>query len=149
MKIAFFHILENVKKIKSILRYSAASITEDGIYQNISPKKAFDLITNQNDDRDIVILDVRSEYEYQHSHISGSVLLDFFSDAFIPKLEKLVREKTYIVFCKIGVRSKWTMELMKKMGFNKVYNIVGGEDQWTKDSLPYVYVDILKTVGGQ
>ena len=43
----------------------------------------------------------------------------------------------YLVYCKVGVRSKLAQKTMKKLGFRKVYNLVGGTLLWDEEGLPF------------
>ena len=47
------------------------------------------------------------------------------------------KRKTYVVYCKVGGRSKIAQKLMMKLGFQKVYNITGGTLLWEEDGLPF------------
>ena len=49
------------------------------------------------------------------------------------------KEKTYLIYCKLGARSKVAQKVMKKMGFSAVYNIVGGTILWEEEGLPFAY----------
>jgi rhodanese-related sulfurtransferase len=127
------------KKLDELISYPDGFQVVDGAYYDISPKEAYILIKKKEEDNALTILDVRTDGEFNNTRIPGSVQLDFFSAAFKEKLEKLDRRKTYIVFCKVGVRSKFAMDLMEKMGFQKVYNVDGGEDRWSAEGIPYGY----------
>ena len=63
--------------------------------------------------------------------------MDFFSKSFKDDLFLLDKNKIYIVICKVGIRSEITMNLMKKMGFKEVYNVLGGDDRWIAEEIPY------------
>src|SRR5688572_4896322 len=45
-------------------------------------------------------------------------------------------EKTYFVYCQAGGRSKSAYEIMKKEGFNNVYELNGGISEWQSSNLP-------------
>jgi 3-mercaptopyruvate sulfurtransferase SseA len=56
---------------------------------------------NQNDP-DFVIIDCRTPEEYAGGHIEDSVNIDYRSDAFGDELEKLDRDRTYLIYCRSG-----------------------------------------------
>jgi len=85
-----------------------------------------------------VLLDVRSLQEHEQEHIEGSAHLDFHSPSFMQDLEGLDREKTYLVYCMVGVRSRNTLAAMKALGFKEVYEIQGGIRAWHLEGLPLV-----------
>jgi len=64
--------------------------------------------------------------------------IDFFSRSFKDDLFLLDNNKTYVVICKVGIRSEIAMNLMIKMGFKEVYNVLGGDDRWIAQETPYI-----------
>ncbi len=125
--------------LEKFLEYPEGFRIESGAYQDISPFETYELIKKHENDPDFVVLDVRTENEFKNSRIPDSVLIDFFSDSFKGILDCMDRKKTYVVFCTVGGRSKLVMNLMEKMGFKKVYNVVGGEERWMIEEIPYGY----------
>ena len=80
---------------------------------------------------DAVIVDVRTEEECANGTIPGSINLDIYKgQGFIYMLEELNPSKTYFVYCHAGGRSAQACGIMRQLGFEKVYNIVGGISQW-------------------
>ena len=47
------------------------------------------------------------------------------------------KSRTYLVYCKVGGRSKIVKKLMQRFGFQTVYNIVGGTLLWEEEGLPF------------
>ena len=95
------------------------------------------MIQEHGQDQNFVVLDVKTEGEYLKNHLPNSKLFDFFSPSFKDELFRLDKNKIYIVICKIGIRSEIAMNLMKKMGFKEVYNVLGGDDRWFAEEIPY------------
>ena len=79
-------------------------------------------------------VDVRTPEEYAAGHAARSVNipLDTLPDN-LPRLEK--SEPVYLI-CQIGQRSKEAADLLKKAGFNNVFNVTGGLDAWQAAGLP-------------
>jgi len=50
-------------------------------------------------------------------------------------LEKLDKEKNYLIYCKSGRRSSKVLEIIKDLGFTQVYNIKGGFEGWKSANL--------------
>ena len=67
-----------------------------------------------------VILDVRTEKEYETGHIAGSqnISLGTIRERFI----ELDPDKTYITVCSHGLRSVKVENILKEKGFKNVYN---------------------------
>lgn len=104
--------------------------------QDISPEEAYELIQRNKESPDFIILDVRTPTEFEESHIDDSILLDFKSSDFKPKLKDLDKNKTYVVYCRSGRRSANSVNLMNKLGFKAVYNMMGGIIAWNGSGLP-------------
>lgn len=85
---------------------------------------------------DNVILDVRTPEEYSEGHVKNSKLINVFSDNFEDEVSKLDKSKTYFVYCKSGVRSNKASNIMTDLGFEKIYNILGGIEGWQMNNLP-------------
>ena len=79
---------------------------------------------------DAIILDVRTEFEYQSGHLKNAVLLDFFSPTIQEDLGKLDKSKYYLIYCRSGARSYSACDYMNKSGFAKVANMMGGILSW-------------------
>ncbi len=83
-----------------------------------------------------VLLDVRTPEEYAQGHIAGATLLDFHSPDFQQKLRELSQEKTYLVYCRSGRRSKGACEQMRQLGFTSIFDLQGGIQAWQNASQP-------------
>jgi len=90
--------------------------------------KAFE--KNLAEDKEAVLLDVRTPMENQMVRIPNSVLVDLNSPLFIQEIEKLDRKKSYYVYCRSGNRSFHAGNYMLKVGFEKVYNLEPGIIGW-------------------
>lgn len=109
-------------------------------YQDISVAQ---FITQINKNRaaknnDMVILDVRTENEFAAGFIKSATHLDFYLPTFKTSLDALPKHKTYFVYCHSGGRSANAMALMQAMGFQTVYNLLGGITAWKAASYPVV-----------
>ncbi len=78
----------------------------------------------------IVLLDVRTEDEYVRGHIPNAINMDFYNPNFKTDIKKLDKDKSYLIYCAAGGRSKKTSRLLKDNGFNKVYNLQQGFNNW-------------------
>ena len=97
-------------------------------YDNIDAATCAELMANESP----VMLDVRSPQEKVDGDIEGSILINLFDPNFATEIEKLDKEKTYVVYCRSGNRSKTACSLMAKKGFNKLYNLKGGIFGWNQ-----------------
>lgn len=103
--------------------------------KNITIEEAQILIEKNKDNPNLIILDVRTSNEYMGEHIGDAINIDFHSETFKEDLNKLDKEKIYIVHCQIGGRSSKALDIMKGLGFKEAYNM-GGITQWKERGLP-------------
>jgi rhodanese-related sulfurtransferase len=73
---------------------------------------------------DTVILDVRSAYEFNPSHIKGAVNIP--APDLRTRYTELDINKPIAVICTTGIRSGMACSILKMNGFKKIYNVTGG-----------------------
>ena len=82
-------------------------------------------------EKNAVILDVRTVQEFETSRIPNSKNIDFYNpQKFLQEIEKLDKDNSYYVYCRTGIRSANSCQLMSELGFKKVYNLLGGIVKW-------------------
>ena len=109
---------------------------QDGIITALSAKEAASLIENHRGNPDFVILDIRTPAEYQSGHLKDAILIDYYSKSFMENIGRLDRDKTYLVYCRSGNRSARSMDLFKKLQFQKIYHLSSGINSWYAAGLP-------------
>ena len=117
---------------------SITGIINEKKYEDITVKEAYSLIQDNKENNNFVILDVRTPQEYASGHLENTVNIDYNSPTFQDSLASLDKNKTYLVYCQTGNRSSKAIELMKKLDFAKVFNMVGGIVEWLNNELPTV-----------
>lgn len=95
-------------------------------YQNLDNKT----FAEKMKDTGVVVLDVRTQDEYDHGHIHSAMQLDFYNPNFKSSLDTLNKNKTYLVYCAAGGRSSKTCKMLKERGCDKVYNLEHGFNKW-------------------
>jgi monothiol glutaredoxin len=75
------------------------------------------------DREQLLVIDARTEDEYQEGHLAEARLLDA---ALIDGLEKLARSVSLLFYCNNGVRSRRAAEHYSKAGYHTVYCLLGG-----------------------
>jgi len=76
-----------------------------------------------------IVIDVRTPEEFEEGHlIKSDYNYNFLSGEFEEKMQGFDKSETYYLYCRTGNRSGQAMEIMKKAGFENVYNIGGFED---------------------
>lgn len=82
-------------------------------------------------DKDAIILDVRTEEEVDEGYIPNAIHLDIHkSQEFIDGIKKLDTDKNYYVYCRSGARSGQACSIMNSLGFENTYNLIGGFSEW-------------------
>jgi rhodanese-related sulfurtransferase len=93
-----------------------------GIKQ-ISPKEL-------DQKKGVMILDVRTDKEYEQGHIPGAIHIPFSDIG--EKIKKLKKDKELVVFCQNGSRSIWAIKRLMGMGYKNLYNLKGGYHAWKR-----------------
>lgn len=79
--------------------------------------------------RDVTLLDVRTEFEYNWFHIEGAESRPDMAYA-IKDFEDIDSAKPIIVICMTGHRPPIVAHRLKKHGFKNVYNLLWGMWAW-------------------
>ena len=111
-------------------------ITAIQAIKDIRVKEVYDLIGKNKDNQSFIIIDVRTPEEFANEHIENALNLDYYSEKFRDELNKLDKEKTYLIYCRSGNRSGKALSIMKELAFREVYNMLGGIIQWKAEGYP-------------
>ena len=78
---------------------------------------------------EVIILDVRSEEEYNSGHIENSILIPI--DKLEEEAENILNDKNkkILVYCRSGHRSKKASNILLEKGYTNVYDF-GGIKDW-------------------
>jgi rhodanese-related sulfurtransferase len=94
---------------------------------NVNPETFAKMI---KENPEAIILDVRTIEEYTTFRIPNSIVIDIYNSSFGKKIDELDRSKIYLIYCASGVRSLNACKQMKKLGFEKVFNLKNGILSW-------------------
>jgi len=108
------------------------------IIEDVTLEEAVALIEDNRYNPNFVIIDVRTPEEYARGHIEKAINLDYYSETFAGELDKLDKDKTYLIYCRSANRSGKALDMMAELGFAEVYNMLGGMVQWERTGLPTV-----------
>ena len=114
-----------------------AKKTKVQLSKEIFPTEAWELISKNRESDDLVIIDVSTPKEYEDLHLEGAINMNLISRFFKTRLDAMDKSSTYVVYCKVGGRSKIAQKLMQQLGFRTVYNVVGGTLLWEEEGLPF------------
>ncbi|MCB0791560.1 MAG: rhodanese-like domain-containing protein [Flavobacteriales bacterium] len=85
-----------------------------------------------------VLLDVRTPEECVSGVIAGARMLDFTTSDFKTELAKLDRKQPVFVYCAAGGRSYRASKQLQALGFERIYDLVGGMQAWREAGNPVV-----------
>ncbi|MBL7931318.1 MAG: rhodanese-like domain-containing protein [Bacteroidia bacterium] len=85
------------------------------------------------DEKKSVLIDLRTNDEIKNKGmIKGATQLDFLDKNAEASIDKLDKNKTYLIYCAGGGRSGDCAQLMQEKGFKSVVNLEKGFDDWKK-----------------
>jgi len=113
-------------------------LQSQNLYKSITVNQADSLIKARAVNPDFVILDVTTPLEYSNGHLENSIMINYLSRQDRKKLWKLDKNKSYLIYCRSGVRSLKAMKEAGKHTFNEVYNMLGGIRDCYKEGYPIV-----------
>lgn len=117
--------------ILALLLRSIVASRVSGV-KEVAPQEAIRLINQQ----DAAVVDVRLENEFRDGHILNAVNAPLGSlDAKVKDLNRY-KDKPIILNCRSGQRSAQAARILRKHGFEQVYNLAGGLMAWEKAELP-------------
>ena len=83
-----------------------------------------------------IIIDVRSEYEYQAGHIPAVLHIPFWDTFFTEQLQSYSTTQAIVLYCEHGPRAgiaKWGLSMQ---GFENIRYLQGHMSAWRKAGLP-------------
>lgn len=80
-------------------------------------------------EKNAVILDVRTSKEFDGGHIEGAININV--DDLRENIQNLDKEKVYAIYCQVGLRGYLANRIMRNNGF-KAVNLNGGYNLWSK-----------------
>ena len=78
----------------------------------------------------VTVIDIRTPSEFADGHIAGATNINFRAKNFSEQIEKLDRDKTYLVHCAVGGRSTSSLPKFEKLGFKHIIHLDGGIKAW-------------------
>ena len=99
---------------------------QEVVYMNITAAEAKELMDTQDG---YVILDTRTQSEYDEGHIPGAIVIPH--DEILEKAESVLKDKSQLilVYCRSGRRSKLAAEDLVKLGYTNIKEF-GGIIDW-------------------
>ncbi len=94
----------------------------------LGPNIDVETVAAIKDRDDVLVLDVREQWEYDEGHIAGVELIPMNE---IPvRLDEIPTDKEVVVTCRSGNRSGQVTQYLQEQGFTNVHNMQGGILAW-------------------
>ena len=102
---------------------------QEAVYVNITAEEAKKIMDTETD---YVILDVRTQEEYDQGHIPGAINIanEFIGTDEIPELPN--KDRLIMVYCRSGNRSKQAAQKLVDLGYTNIVEF-GGILDWPGD----------------
>ena len=99
-------------------------------YTSIPVSDANDMINNNTLYPDLLILDVRNQWEYDDGHICNATIIPV--DVLKSRISEIssYKDTEILVYCRSGSRSVRASQILVDNNFTKVYNMEGGFTDW-------------------
>lgn len=121
---------------KVIMKQNSSIYNDDvikenlGTYQKITANQAYEMMQ----DKEVIIVDVRTQQEYDQYHIKNAILIpnETIDDTIVELLPN--KEATILVYCRSGRRSKEASKKLIEIGYENVYDF-GGINDWPYETV--------------
>ena len=99
---------------------------QGAVYMNITAEEAKQIMDNEEG---YIILDVRTQEEYDQGHIPGAIVISY--EEIEEKAEEVLTDKDQLilVYCRSGRRSKIAAEALVELGYTNIKEF-GGIIDW-------------------
>ena len=132
LSLMLFGCTQQVSETASPMDEPSSEISgESGIYMDVSPAEAKELIDNNPD---LIIIDVSPSYD--NGHLPGAInyyIGDGSLDEAIPSLDK---DAKYLVYCHVDSASIGGAQKLIDAGFSNVYRLEGNYRAWIDAGYP-------------
>jgi rhodanese-related sulfurtransferase len=85
---------------------------------------------------DILIVDVREDWELRQSRVSRAIHIPM--DDIPAALDRIPKDKPVVIMCHVGERSAQVVFWLQTKGYTNVYSLEGGISRWARDVDPSV-----------
>ena len=97
------------------------------------------LIEANKDNSKFIIIDLRSEKEFNEAHVEGAKQIHYYATNFKRIINKLDRDSKIFLYDQKGRQSPLALKDLEKLRFSDMYILDGGFDEWINAGLPTEY----------
>ena len=99
---------------------------KEAIYMNINAEEAKKIMDTESS---YIILDVRTQEEYDEAHIPGAIVIPNTEIEARAESELPDKDQMILVYCRSGRRSKLAADILVELGYTNIYEF-GGIIDW-------------------
>ncbi len=121
-------IVLGVVAVGIVLWVASKMVSQDGCLE-VSQDT---LLKYLEEDRDMCILDVRSQREYEDGHVAKAIHMDYQKISTHTEDLDPYRRKDLIVYCEHGMRARMAITVLLRAGFSRVYHLEGDMVEWKR-----------------
>lgn len=100
--------------------------TQEAVYMNITAQEAKQIMDREEG---YIILDVRTQEEYDQGHIPGAIVIPNTEIEARAEAELTDKNQMILVYCRSGRRSKLAAEILVDLGYTNIKEF-GGIIDW-------------------
>ncbi len=108
--------------------------------KGVSPSDFYQMLNNHSD---IMLLDVRPDFEYNQSRIPNAIYAGE-KKVLLFRLENVLKTTSILIYCQDEQRSNTVLKILKKRGYSNCIHLKGGFREWQESGFPVdtVWVDV-------
>lgn len=93
--------------------------SRDSIYQD-------EIMSIVKNNQNVILLDVRSKQEYDEGHLKGAINIPIYELEYRAENELKNKQCVVIAYCSAGIRSRKALGILRKLGYQNLYNVEDG-----------------------
>ena len=107
------------------------------VIPELAPNLTVEEVAQAISETEIVIVDVREDWEFDSGHIEDAVLIPVGEIA--DRVDEIPTDVPVVLVCRSGNRSGQAYRYLKQQGFDNVHNMLGGKLDWSSQGYDVEY----------
>ncbi len=103
----------------------------EAVYREITAEQAKEMMDSGEE---IIILDVRTDAEFEEAHIEGAILIPDYEIENLAESQLPDKNSTILIYCRSGRRSEGAALKLVEMGYTGIYDF-GGIIDWPYETV--------------
>ena len=95
-----------------------------------------DMLKMQQNDKEMILLDVRTTMEFSQGHIKGAINITHTDIETM--LKQLPKDKNVVLYCRSGRRAGVVADILAPKGYNNLFHLDGDMILWNANKRPVV-----------